>query len=75
MSLNKPYRNIKTVTVRNIFLEAMSIAGIDTVMFKAHSSRASATAPPGLTLKQILKMGSWRQASTFKRVYAAELLI
>ena len=53
----------------------MSIAGIDTAMFKAHSSRASATAPPGLTLKQILKMGSWRQASTFKRFYEAELLI
>ena len=53
----------------------MSIAGIDTAMFKAHFSRANAISPPGLTLKQILKMGSWRQASTFKRFYEAELLI
>jgi len=73
VSLVKPYENIQSVTCRNIFLDAMAAAGIDTSRFKAHSARASVTSAPGLTLKQVLELGCWRQASTFKRFYEAEV--
>jgi len=41
--------------------------GDDTKQFGPHSSSSA----PGLSLKEILSMGHWRQASTFFRYYEA----
>ena len=72
IAIKKPYGSIKTVTCRNLFLEAMATADIDIKQFKPHSARSSVTAAPGLTLKEILKLGCWRQESTFRRFYKAK---
>jgi hypothetical protein len=74
ISLNKPHNSIATVSIRNIFIFAMAKANIDISVFGPHSARASASSTPGLTLKEILKMGCWKQSSTFKRYYEADLL-
>ena len=50
ISLNRPFKAVKTVTVRNIFLDCMDKSGIDISIFKPHSARSSVTAVPGLTL-------------------------
>ena len=73
ISLNKPFGSIQTTTVRNIFIQAMDTAGIDIKKFGPHSARASSSSAPGLSLKEILAMGQWRQASTFFRYYEANI--
>ena len=52
----------------------MATADIDINQFKPHSARSSVTAAPGLTLKEILKLGCWRQESTFRRFYEAKYI-
>ena len=74
ISLNSPFSSVTTSTIRNIFISAMEQAKIDTSKFGPHSARSSATAAPGLSLKQILAMGCWKNKSTFKKHYQAILL-
>ena len=73
ISLNKPHQPISTVTVRNSFIEAMAKAKIDINKFGPHSARSSASSAPGLSLKEILSMGCWQQASTYRRFYSADV--
>lgn len=74
IALIRPFGTLSTVTTRNIFIYSMGVANIDTSSFGPHSARASVTSAPGLSLKQILKLGCWRNASTFRKHYEAEIL-
>ena len=74
VSLYRPFNSLTTVSIRNIFVYAMQSAKIDTSLFGPHSARASASSSPGLTLKEILKMGCWKNESTFRRYYEANIL-
>ena len=50
----------------------MEAAGMDTSMYKAHSTRSAATSEAkvqGLSTKQILQAANWRNASTFHWFY------
>ena len=50
----------------------MEKAGIDTTIFKSHSTRAassSAASAAGVPLDEILSQGGWSNCSTFKRFY------
>ena len=50
----------------------LTLAGIDTSTFKAHSVRGasvSATASAGLTTNQILNAADWGSESVFQRFY------
>ena len=59
-------------TIARWTTSAMKKTGIDTDMFKAYSTRsaaASKAAYKGLPLESVLKMGHWRQTSTFFKFY------
>lgn len=73
VGLNRPHSNLKSVTIRNEFISAMEKANIDTSKFGPHSARASVSSAPGITLKEILSLGCWRNASTYRRFYSAEI--
>ena len=50
----------------------LSLAGIDTQLFKAHSLRSASTskvAGLGLQLKDILDNGNWSNESTWQKYY------
>ena len=50
----------------------LGAAGIDTNVFKAHSTRGACTSKAnkfGLSVDQIMKKASWKSATTFQRFY------
>ena len=54
--------------INNVLKEA----GIDTKIFKDHSTRSASTSEAGLTglsVRDILEGGSWTNASTWQRFY------
>ena len=54
--------------IKNILKEA----GIDTKIFKGHSTRSASTSKAGLaglSVTDILERGSWTNASTWQRFY------
>ena len=68
----KPMRR---ATIAKYLLKAMSIAGIDTNTFKAHSARAvfpSRLYRKGASTHKILSQGNWKNFSTFNKFYNRE---
>jgi len=50
----------------------LKLAGVNTDLFKAHSTRSAATskvAKAGVSLKEIVKRGRWSKESTFLKYY------
>ena len=71
-SFAPPYKAVGTQTIARWTKLTMKNAGIDTNLFKAHSTRgssASKLASMGVPLKDILKKGHWSHESTFKHFY------
>ena len=51
-------------------------SGIDTDIFKAHSTRSAATSKASnvaISLTEIIKQGHWSNSSTFKKFYHKEI--
>ena len=72
ISYQKPYRSVSSDTIRRWIKVVMEKAGIDTTIFKSHSTRAassSAASAAGVPLDEILSQGGWSNCSTFKRFY------
>ena len=72
LSYKKPHNAIQVKTVSRWLVHAMDATGIDTAMFKAHSTRSAATSKAGtlgVPLGEIVKRGSWSTESMFKKVY------
>ena len=75
-SFAPPYKGVGTQTIARWTKTTMQRAGIDTRIFKAHSTRgasASGLARSGVPLKDILKRGCWAQESTFKHFYLRDI--
>ena len=71
-SFAPPYKPVGTQTIARWTKTTMKLAGINTDLFKAHSTRgssASKMAMTGTPLKDILKKGQWSHESTFKHFY------
>ena len=50
----------------------LSLTGVDTNTFKAHSTRAAATSKAnslGLRIEEVISQGNWSNESTFERFY------
>ena len=72
LSYVEPYHAIKPKTVANWLKMVMLRSGIDTSVYKAHSTRSAAASGAvigGATIKQILKLGNWSRAQTFRKFY------
>ena len=57
--------------------DELSKAGVDTSVFKAHSSRSassSKTREAGISVSEILKKGGWKSVHTFKTFYSRDII-
>jgi hypothetical protein len=72
ISFQIPHDPLATCSVARWLKEVLSLAGIDTDTFKAHSTRGASTskaALAGLSAKPIMDKANWRHASTFRSFY------
>lgn len=72
LSYINPHQGVCSSTISRWIKEVLKISGINTEIFKAHSSRsASSTGASlaGASVSEILKMGSWSRESTWQRFY------
>lgn len=72
LSYIAPYGPIARATLARWTLEALSLAGIDTIKYKAHSTRgaaASAARAMGASLTAIMRNASWKDARSFAVFY------
>ena len=68
----KPHNPVAPSTVARWLRTVMGKAGIDTNIFKAHSTRGAATtaaANAGITMEDILKAANWSSDTVFKKFY------
>jgi len=72
ISVRKPHTPVKPVTIGHWIKNVMTLSGIDTNTFSAHSTRGTATSKVkavGLPVGEILKTANWSSSSTFCHFY------
>ena len=68
----KPYKPVTANTISRWVKCVMDEAGINTKIFKPHSTRAASTSAAhkaNVSMAQILKSAGWSNASTFAKFY------
>jgi len=72
LSFKKPHNPVSPSTVSRWLKDMLSAAGVDTDIYKAHSTRSASTskaAMQGLSASDIMARAHWARASTFERFY------
>jgi len=72
IALKKPHTGVTASTISRWLKEIMQTSGIDTGVFKLHSTRSasvSAAKRRGVSTSDILKAAQWSMESTFQRFY------
>ncbi|XP_042142878.1 uncharacterized protein LOC121833542 [Ixodes scapularis] len=72
LTTQKPFRPAARDTVAHWIKHTLMLAGIDTSVFKAHSTRGAATSKAvevGVPLADILAAADWSSEATFNRFY------
>lgn len=72
LSVRKPHKPVKACTIGHWLKSVMSLAGVDTGVFSAHSTRGAATSKAkaaGVSIADIMKTANWSSPSTFSRFY------
>ena len=72
LSTTKPHKQVATATVSCWLKQVLYRAGINTAVFKGHSTRAAASSKAqrtGLPVTDIMQTANWSQAKTFHRHY------
>lgn len=72
VSINRPHRNVSSQTVSRWLKKVLHLAGIDTSMFKGHSTRAASTSAAfrsGTAIDTILATAGWSSVRTFALFY------
>ena len=72
LSYISPHKKVSTDTVSRWIKQCIRQAGIDTAVFKAHSTRAASTSKAhleGVSVSEIMKNASWSNESTFQKFY------
>ena len=75
VSYGKPYKVVSSSTLSRWLKAVLSLAGIDTSIFKGHSFRGASTSKAvslGVPLDVILKAADWKNAGTFAKFYQRE---
>ena len=76
ISYTRPHKRVTTQTLSRWIKNCMQRAGVDTGIYKAHSTRAastSAAAKAELPLDQILVRAGWSSEKTFRKFYRKPL--
>lgn len=74
ISFFKPNKSVKPCTAAGWLKNMLKEAGVDTEVFKPHSTMGAATCTSkakkfGLSLQQIMNKANWKSANTFQRFY------
>ena len=72
LTSTKPHRPASSATIARWIKTALTRAGINTTIFRAHSTRGastSAAAEAGVSIPKILEAADWSNRSTFERYY------
>ncbi|XP_044128751.1 uncharacterized protein LOC122922247 [Bufo gargarizans] len=72
LSIRHPFGPVTSPTLARWMKWVMSLSGIDTTIFTAHSARgaaATALAVSGARLEDILRLADWSRATTFTEFY------
>lgn len=72
ISFQKPHKAVSVDTVRRYLLTVLELSGIDTSIYKPHSTRAAATSKAkakNVPIDTILQAGMWTRESTFSKFY------
>ena len=72
----KPFRPAKSDTIANWLKKVLTLSGIDSGKYTAHSYRSASTSAAafcGVSLTTIMKSASWKNVGTFKDHYLREL--
>ena len=72
VSIQKPHKSVSTHTISRWLKTVLEKAGIDTSVFKAHSTRAASTSAAAVSkipLSTIMDNAGWSNASTFGKFY------
>ena len=78
LSHQKPHHPISNDTLARWVRDTLQRAGVDTLLFSAHSTKSactSAAACRGLPIDVITKAAGWSAASTFTRFYKNTLVL
>ncbi|KAK3092020.1 hypothetical protein FSP39_024492 [Pinctada imbricata] len=72
ISYVKPHKAIKTCNLARWLRTMLTMSGINSSVFKAHSTRSASRSKAnkfGLSVEQILSKANWKSALTFQRFY------
>ena len=72
VSIVKPHKPVSPAIVGRWIKDTLALAGIDTGIFKAHSTRSASTSSAkaqGVSVADITTMAGWLRESTFQRFY------
>lgn len=72
ISFIKPHRSVKPCTAAGWLKNILKKAGVDTEVFKPHSTRGASASKAdkfGPLLQQIMNKANWKSANTFQRFY------
>ncbi|CAC5369294.1 unnamed protein product [Mytilus coruscus] len=73
---SKPFKPVACATIVRWIKTVLKLAGIDTDMFKAHSTRTASTSAAfsaGMPINDILKAAGWGNESVFGRFYQKKI--
>ena len=76
VSINRPHRNVSPQTISRWLKGVLHLSGIDTSIYKAHSTRAASTSAAfrsGMAIDTILSTAGWSSARTFAKFYQKPL--
>ena len=72
ISFTKPYKQVSSETISRWIRLVMELAGVDTKVFKPHSTRAAATSKAkaaSVPLHEILRTAGWSSSRCFDQFY------
>ena len=70
--MKRPHKAVTAATISRWLKEILFRAGVDTNIFKAHSTRTASTSAAkarGVSTADIMKAADWSRESTFTRFY------
>ena len=68
----QPHNPVSKATIGRWIKEFLRDAGIDTLTYKAHSTRGASGSKAkavGLSIEDIMKQGNWSNSTTFEKFY------
>jgi len=72
LSVNNPHKPVSSATLSHWVKNCLLEAGIDSRVFKAHSTRRAATSAAlraGISIPEIVCLADWTNETTFKKFY------